>query len=117
MQISHHTARLTKRDIEDLERASEKIAVVAAVIERANPQWTAIAIAHLIEANDIICRIQSKGFRSVQRFLERVAAKSKAEEAASASDVPQVEAPAEMPRIEEDRSGIVADSHSLPRAM
>jgi hypothetical protein len=117
MQISHHTARLSKMDIEDLERASEKIAGVAAVIQRANPQWTAIAVAHLIEANEIICRIQSKGVRSVQRFLARLGLTPDGGETTSASDAPEVEALAQTPRAEEDGSGIVADSHSLPRAM
>ena len=62
--------RLGRRDIGDLDAASEALKAVADVIQRANPTWTAAAINALITANDIVMRIHDKGARRIARYLE-----------------------------------------------
>lgn len=71
MQLSQHTARLSKTDIEDLARASEKLVVVHQTIAAARYAAGAALCKLLEEANEPIERIRAKGARSVESFLRR----------------------------------------------
>ncbi len=63
--------RLSRRDIGDLNKASQSLAAAAEVIQRANPAWAAGAINAIIVANDIVVRILEKGGRAVGRYDAR----------------------------------------------
>ena len=78
-------ARLGEQDVIDLNRASDKLAVVADQIKRANPTWAGAAVQLLIEANDVIVRIQTKGARAFARYLEKHGLQS-------AQDAPEISA-------------------------
>ena len=64
-------ARISKRDIVDLNQASEALATAAHTIQRINPQWGESVVALLIEANNTVVRIQQKGAAAFARYLER----------------------------------------------
>jgi hypothetical protein len=68
--------RLSRRDIQELNRASNSLAAAAEVIQRANPAWAAGAINAIIVANDIVVRILDKGGRAVERFTARIGAQA-----------------------------------------
>jgi hypothetical protein len=63
--------RLSRRDIGDLNKASQSLAAAAEMIQRANPAWSAGAINAIIVANDIVVRILEKGGRAVERYDAR----------------------------------------------
>ena len=71
MGMHQSGARLSERDIRDLEIASQRLAAVADQVKRANPSWTAAVVQLLIEANDVIVRLQNKGAAAFARYLEK----------------------------------------------
>jgi hypothetical protein len=64
-------ARLSVRDVAELNEASEALAAVAEQIKRVNPGWAPAAVQLLIQANETIVRIQNKGARAYAAWLER----------------------------------------------
>lgn len=71
MSVYSHGARLSAQDVTDLGIASGRLAAVADQIKRANPGWAAPVVQLLIEANDVIVRIQNKGAAAFSRYLEK----------------------------------------------
>lgn len=90
---AQHGARLSKRDIIDLNEASEALATAAETIKRINPAWSGPVISLLIQANDVIVRVQHKGAAAFARYLERHGVK----EAVGATET---EKPDDDPHIE-----------------
>ena len=64
-------ARITMRDIEELNRASEDLFAVSEMIKRANPTWRDGAIGLLVRANDTVVRVQNKGAAAFSRYLQK----------------------------------------------
>ena len=64
-------ARISPRDIEDLNIASEDLAAVAELIKRNRPSYGDAAIQLLIRANSTVVRIQNKGAAAFARYLEK----------------------------------------------
>jgi len=64
-------ARLSERDVADLNQASDQLAVAAQAIRRANPNWGESVVALLILANTSIVRVRDKGAAAFARYLER----------------------------------------------
>jgi len=71
MGMHQSGARLSERDVRDLEIASQRLAAVADQVKRANPTWAAAVVQLLIEANDVIVRLQNKGAAAFARYLEK----------------------------------------------
>jgi len=71
MGITQHGARLSPRDVSDLNDASENLAAVATLIQRNRPSYGDAAIRLLVEANNTVVRIQNKGAAAFARHLER----------------------------------------------
>ena len=71
MGVHQSGARITMRDVNDLNLASEQLAAAADMIKRANPVWAPATVQLLIEANTTIVRIQHKGARAFARYLEK----------------------------------------------
>jgi hypothetical protein len=81
--------RLSRRDIVDLNKASQSLAAAAEVIQRANPAWAAGPINAIIVANDIVVRILEKGGRAVERYdarNQKAAGQDESSEAARGED-------------------------------
>lgn len=78
MSIDSYGARLTRRDIAELDNASNALAAVAGSIQRANPVWKDAAIQNLILANNTVVRLQAKGQAAIDKEIARRAAKSAA---------------------------------------
>ena len=70
MGIANAAARISRRDVVDLNHASELLAAIAAQIKRLNPAWGDGVIQLLIEANSPIVRIADKGARAFARYYE-----------------------------------------------
>ena len=83
-------ARISVRDVHDLNDASEALATAADTIKRINPSWSGTVIALLIRANETIVRIQNKGAAAFARYLERHGVKEplQATEAENQADDP-----------------------------
>lgn len=64
-------ARITIKDIADLNQASEQLAAAAQTIQRVNPTWGAGVVRLLISANDVVVRVQQKGARAFASYLEK----------------------------------------------
>lgn len=71
MSIDSHGARVTRRDVSDLNTASEQLAVAADTIRRMRPAWGEAVVNLLIAVNTTIARLQNKGAASFARYLER----------------------------------------------
>ena len=71
MGMHQSAARLSERDIADLEISSQRLAAAAGAIRRANPTWGEAVVQSLIEVNNVVVRIQEKGARAFARYLER----------------------------------------------
>jgi len=87
---SKHGARISVRDLQEIDSASNRLAAVAAQVKRANPAWAPAVIELLIEANDVILRIQAKGAGTFARYLEKRGLQSTqdAPETAAAAGIP-----------------------------
>ena len=72
--------RLSRRDIQELNKASQSLAAAAEVIQRANPAWAAGPINAIIVANDIVVRILERGGRAVERYEARHGTQAPADE-------------------------------------
>ena len=75
-------ARLSIRDVTELNDASEALAIVAEQVKRANPGWGPAVVQLLIQANTTIVRIQTKGARAFATWLEKHQPKESSAEAA-----------------------------------
>lgn len=64
-------ARLSRRDVQELNEASEALAAAAATISQMRPQWAPGVIRLLVVANDIVVRVQNKGAEAFAKYLER----------------------------------------------
>lgn len=71
MQLGCRGARISQRDIRELNDASERLALVANMIKRSHPAWMDDAIQLLIQANEVVVRIQNRGARVFQRYIEK----------------------------------------------
>ena len=71
MSIDSHGARITRRDVVELNTASEQLAVAADTIRRMRPAWGEAVVNLLIAVNATIARIQNKGATAFARYLER----------------------------------------------
>ena len=71
MVSSKYGARLSERDVQDLEGASNALASAAAGIRRANPSWGEAVVQALIVANQVIERLRDKGALAFARYLEK----------------------------------------------
>lgn len=71
MPIQNAAARISRRDVADLDKASTTLAVAAAQIKRMNPAWADAVIQLMIEVNETIVRIQTKGANAFARYYER----------------------------------------------
>ena len=60
--------RLSRRDIRQLNDASNSLAAAAETVQRANPAWAAGVINAIIVANNIVVGILERGGRSVERY-------------------------------------------------
>ena len=56
--------------------ASQRLAAVAEQVKRANPVWSAGVVQLLIEANDVVVRLQAKGATAFARWIEKHPAQS-----------------------------------------
>jgi hypothetical protein len=63
--------RLSRRDIADLDKASEALKAAATDIQRARPAWEAGAVHAIITANDIVERIMGRGLRAIERHVQK----------------------------------------------
>jgi len=68
---SKHGARLSERDVQELDSASNALASAAAAIRRANPSWGEAVIQALILANQTIERLRDRGAATFARYLEK----------------------------------------------
>ena len=89
MVSSKHGARLSERDIQELDSASNALASAAAAIRRANPSWGEAVIQALILANQVIERLRDRGAATFARYLEKrgLSKPQDAAETAAAADV------------------------------
>lgn len=71
MVSSKYGARLSERDVHDLDDASNALASAAAGIRRANPSWGEAVVQALIVANQVIERLRDKGALAFARYLEK----------------------------------------------
>lgn len=71
MSIDSHGARITRRDVVELNTASEQLAVAADTIRRMRPAWGEAVVNLLIAVNAAIERIQNKGAAAFARYLEK----------------------------------------------
>lgn len=71
MVSSKYGARLSERDVEQLDSASNALASAAAAIRRANPSWGEAVIQALILANQVIERLRDRGAAAFVRHLQR----------------------------------------------
>jgi hypothetical protein len=67
-------ARLSLRDVQDLNTASESLAAAADTIKAMHPQWAPGIISLMIQANDIVVRVQNKGAAQFARYYAKKAA-------------------------------------------
>ena len=83
-------ARLSRRDVQELNQASEALAAAAATIQQMRPQWAPGVIQLLVRANDVVVRVQNKGAEAFAKYLERHGVKEAPgePEAAGAQDDP-----------------------------
>jgi formylglycine-generating enzyme required for sulfatase activity len=70
-KVHQHAARISMRDIADLNQASEQLAAAADTIQRVNPAWGAGVVQLLIAANNVVVRVQQKGARAFAAWLEK----------------------------------------------
>jgi hypothetical protein len=71
MGMHQSGARISARDVQELNQASEHLATLAQQIQRVNPTWAATAIALLMQANNTIVRMQNKGAGAFARWLQK----------------------------------------------
>jgi hypothetical protein len=71
MVSSKHGARLSERDVQELDGASNALASAAAAIRRANPSWGEAVVQALILANQVIERLRDRGAATFSRYLEK----------------------------------------------
>ena len=71
MSIDSHGARITRRDVTDLDTASQQLATAADTIRSMGPKWGEAVVNLLIAANVVIERLQNKGARAFARYLEK----------------------------------------------
>jgi hypothetical protein len=71
MGIYQSAARLSMRDVNDLNQASEHLAALAEMIRRINPGWCEGAVNLIISVNNTVVRLQRKGAAAYSRYLER----------------------------------------------
>jgi hypothetical protein len=71
MGIHQSAARLSMRDVNDLNQASEQLAALAQMIRRVNPAWCEGAVNLIISVNNTVVRLQEKGATAYARYLER----------------------------------------------
>jgi hypothetical protein len=71
MRLLNGAARLTLRDVSDLNYASEALAAAAEQVKRANPGWGPAVVQLLIQANDTVVRLQNKGAGAFARYMEK----------------------------------------------
>lgn len=71
MDLSGRGARISQRDIRELDAASDALAMAASIIKRDRPRCTDDVVGLLIKANETIERIKAKGAAALARYLER----------------------------------------------
>src|SRR5208337_3775096 len=71
MSIDSHGARITRRDVVELNTASEQLAVAADTIRRMRPAWGEAVVNLLIAVNVTNARLQNKGAAAFARYLEK----------------------------------------------
>jgi len=83
-------ARLSQRDVQDLNQASEQLVGAFRTIEAMRPNWAPAVLQNLLAANQVVVRVQNKGAAAIARYLEKHGLKEApgAAEAAGAEDDP-----------------------------
>ena len=99
MRPLNGAARLTFRDVSDLNYASEALAAAAEQIRRANPGWAPAVVQLLIQANDTVVRIQNKGAGAFARWYEKHGVKPPG---ADAGELNSSESPNQAPEARHD---------------
>jgi len=93
-------ARISKRDICDLDEASENLALAARTIQQLGPKWQEPVVALLIKANDTVVRLQQKGSTAFARYFQ----KHPEQEAAQATEAVEVAGePASEQNVEQEK--------------
>ena len=64
-------AKLTQRDLRELNEASEALALAANIIKRDKPRCMDLVVDQLIKANNVIVRVHDKGAGVFARYLEK----------------------------------------------
>ena len=64
-------ARLSRRDVQELNSASEALADAAHTIQQMRPQWGPAVVRLLVMANDVVVRVQNKGAEAFAKYLEK----------------------------------------------
>ena len=87
---SKHGARLSERDVEELDSASNALASAATAIRRANPSWGEAVVQALILANQVIERLRDRGTATFARYLQKrgLQGAQDAAEAGAAAEIP-----------------------------
>ena len=96
-------ARLYRRDIQDLDAASNKLAAAAETIRRFKPAWAEIVVTQLVEANEIVERIRIKGAKAYARFYERQGAQDPAGD--TPAEPGAVSSPCDVPARQDEEEG------------
>ena len=68
-------ARLSRKDVQDLNDASEALASAAATVQAMHPQWADGVVRLIIIANEVVVRVQNKGAMAIAKYLEKHGAK------------------------------------------
>jgi len=71
VRASHSAARISVLDVNDLDRASTKLALVANNIRAHKVVWGDPLVEHLIDANNVVERIRIKGAKAFANYYQR----------------------------------------------
>ena len=85
MRMSDSAARLSIRDLTDLDDASNCIAAACAQVQASGSKFTPAVEALLIRANNHVVRIQAKGAKAYALWMERHGPKPASEETLEAA--------------------------------
>jgi len=109
MSLDSYAARVTRRDVADLEKASELLAVAANTIREMGPKGGEAVVNLLIVANTTVVRVQNKGAAAFARYFEKHGMQGA--QAGAEASAPEVETRAE-PDVDRDPQSehAIADS-------